>query len=89
LTSSASSIGRFEVIAVAGQPLSRNQPKGVAAFAESNPQPHLGRQLHRLFAEQRLRNVKSAPRLIHAPYKTFRRVFDRIFGFGDHARTAR
>ena len=50
--------------------------KVCAAFAGSNPQPRLGRQLHRLFAEQGLRNVKSVPRLLHAPYKTFRRVFD-------------
>lgn len=50
--------------------------KVFAAFAGSNAQPHLGRQLHRLLAEQGLRNVKSVPRFLHAPYKTFRRVFD-------------
>jgi SAM-dependent methyltransferase len=43
-----------------------------AAFAASNPQPRLGRQLTRLFAAQGLRNVRSMPRVIRPPYQTFR-----------------
>jgi hypothetical protein len=47
-----------------------------AIYAASNQQPRLGRQLHRLFAEQGLRNVKSVPRVLQPPYKTLRRLFD-------------
>jgi hypothetical protein len=50
--------------------------KVFAAFTGSNAQPRLGRQLHRQLAEQGLRNVKLVPWFLHAPYKTFRRVFD-------------
>ena len=50
--------------------------KVYSVFATKQPQPRLGRQLHRLFAEQGLRNVKSVPRVIRAPYKTLRRALD-------------
>ena len=45
-----------------------------AVFAANQPQPRLGRELHRLFSEHGLRNVKTAPRVIRAPYKTQRRL---------------
>jgi ubiquinone/menaquinone biosynthesis C-methylase UbiE len=45
-----------------------------AAFAASNPQSSLGRQLHRLFAEQGLQNVKSVPRVIKPRFQSIERV---------------
>jgi ubiquinone/menaquinone biosynthesis C-methylase UbiE len=45
-----------------------------AAWVASNPQPCLGRQLARLFADQGLWNVKSTPRVIRAPHQMFTRV---------------
>jgi ubiquinone/menaquinone biosynthesis C-methylase UbiE len=45
--------------------------KVCSVFAASQPHPHLGRQLHRLLAEQGLRNVKSVPRVLRPPYKTY------------------
>jgi ubiquinone/menaquinone biosynthesis C-methylase UbiE len=56
--------------------------KVCSVFAASQPHPHLGRQLHRLLAEQGLRNVKSVPRVLRPPYKTYRRLMD---GFLDSA----
>jgi ubiquinone/menaquinone biosynthesis C-methylase UbiE len=50
--------------------------KVFAAFAANNPQPCLGRQLPRLFAEQGLRNLKSVARVLRSPYKVFRRAYD-------------
>jgi ubiquinone/menaquinone biosynthesis C-methylase UbiE len=50
--------------------------KVFAAFAASNPQPRLGRQLPRLFAQQGLRNLKYVGRVLRPPYKLFRRAFD-------------
>lgn len=50
--------------------------KVFSAFGARMPQRCLGRQLHRIFAEQGLRNVKSEPRVIRPPYQTFRRVLD-------------
>jgi len=47
----------------------------LAAFTRSNPQPCLGRQLHRLFAEHGLRNIKSVPRVIRPPYDFVRLAF--------------
>jgi hypothetical protein len=44
------------------------------AWIAINPQPRLGRQLTRLFAEQGLRNVKSTPQVIRLPYPMFLRV---------------
>jgi ubiquinone/menaquinone biosynthesis C-methylase UbiE len=49
--------------------------KFYAAFATSNPQPCLGRRLHRLLAEHGLRDVKTVPRVIRPPYAMFQRVF--------------
>jgi ubiquinone/menaquinone biosynthesis C-methylase UbiE len=43
------------------------------AFVASNPQPQLGRQLHRLFAEQGLRDVKSVPRVIRPQFQSMER----------------
>jgi ubiquinone/menaquinone biosynthesis C-methylase UbiE len=45
-----------------------------AAWVASNPQPCLGRQLARLFADHGLWNVKSTPRVIRAPHQMFTRV---------------
>lgn len=50
--------------------------KVFSVFAASMPQRCLGRQMHRRFAEQGLRNVKSEPMVIRPPYKVFRRVLD-------------
>lgn len=47
-----------------------------SVFAANQPQPRLGRQLHRLLAERGLRNVKSVPRVLRPPYKTWRRLVD-------------
>lgn len=47
-----------------------------SVFAACQAQPQLGRQLHRLFAERGLRKVKSVPRLLRTPYKTFRKLLD-------------
>jgi ubiquinone/menaquinone biosynthesis C-methylase UbiE len=50
--------------------------KVCSVFAASQPQPQLGRQLHRLLAEHGLRNVKCVPRVLRPPYKTFRFALD-------------
>jgi ubiquinone/menaquinone biosynthesis C-methylase UbiE len=49
--------------------------KFYAAFAASNPQPRLGRRLHRLLAEHGLRNVKTVPCVIRPPHAMFQRIF--------------
>jgi ubiquinone/menaquinone biosynthesis C-methylase UbiE len=49
--------------------------KFYAAFAAANPQPRLGRRLHRLLAVHGLRDVKTAPRVIRPPYAMFQRLF--------------
>jgi ubiquinone/menaquinone biosynthesis C-methylase UbiE len=45
-----------------------------AAWIASNPQPCLGRQLGRLFADHGLQNVRSAVRVIRPPYPMFMRI---------------
>src|SRR5579863_5505137 len=50
--------------------------KVFATFAANQPQPRLGRQLHRLMAKHGLRNVKPVPRVLRTPYNTWRRIFE-------------
>jgi len=50
-----------------------------AAFAASQSQPRLGRQLHRMLADAGLRNVKLVPRVLRPPYKTWRRLLEGFF----------
>jgi ubiquinone/menaquinone biosynthesis C-methylase UbiE len=49
--------------------------KFYAAFAAANPQPRLGRRLHRLLAKHGLGNVKTVPRVIRPPYAMFQRLY--------------
>jgi ubiquinone/menaquinone biosynthesis C-methylase UbiE len=54
--------------------LSEINRKVQAAWAASNPQPCLGRQLARLFADHGLRNAKSVARVLKPPHQFFVRV---------------
>jgi SAM-dependent methyltransferase len=49
--------------------------KVLRLFAESAPQPCLGKQLARLFSEAGLQKVKSVPRVVLAHYNFFCRVY--------------